>query len=1516
MSSAVLQIVRQTPPLEWTWRLRDGGGTLLTEAKLNPMRSGHQMLLEREALGRRMPGDRLREEMTSHLRELLGDKLADALERSPARTLTVVGTRPSEMALSLPFELIFGRGDPGAIVVRRIMPPPRPLAAQVASAERMVTAFPLTADQHYLPLHLEAELLAEHARGAGLPLDELFVCCTGEDILRTVRGASVAHLAGHGAEGALRCEWRERPATMLTSADLIEAWQEESPRLVVLGFCESSSERDDLRSARVAAHGEMSLAYYAARITATAHAPSSSMAFDLVSALPTAVIGMRTNADDAEARRFLDAFYAAHVRDGLDIEGAYSRALEEGGFVDGVGLPVPALYVGGEDPLLRGSEREAESRPGSVRCLTPAQRRLTNLMYKATSPLSGGIDGSWGCRIGGASPALRQGLARTLLTNAHSWREIQGAHGPTPVLAIGELDGNAMEILCPPVPRDQSDVLAIRIDLDRWPHLVTMGELLSASSEAEPRQLSLLGRATCDIPLLVTIVMAQGVDDVARALAERVGTSPLDDWELALALLDLLPEEDSAPIRRWAEERWAAVEAIGQVAIDALAAFAILAEDENLFDRDQYSLSAICERTGVTTAEQGAALSKLVTDGVVGYGTGPLEGDLLDTASCDQMTARRAWHHRSKGTREALARLQMEQELDRLPSIDMVESLATPDLTRLCELCLECAHPRLDWLLNELTKRADGREAARELRARADADLGPRNGEAPARANEDTRWGAWDALIHAGQFERAGALLDEIEAAGLATDHPLRIEANRLITRAAEPDQEELLRDARALEKRLIAEGPLEGASATRVEILLVVRQAVSSALQKLNRPGEAGEVLLEHFQETLKAGSHASACAYTGAHAVRMFCLNDEADRAREVCAILTPLVANLKPSSATILVHSAELELLVAEGRRVHAAAAAEELLKEIGEWDEPRPDQVRAAMVGCAAAFVGTPRAVALFTLVDLTGRGPSLLADERSVKMAHAWGALSVEEIVAAADELFALMPKAIEAMGVSRSDLRRGAQEFAEGFSRLSETPALTRLLGEKGARALSARAEAGCPLSARILAVAGSKDDPTPGGEETDDAVPKGRELAYDAAGLARDHPPLSDILDEILPADFKTMLLPLLPDAFNGGRDARLAWAAAVIEEAKEDGAGLESRALMAVIRGDVRTAWSAMLGLDDPRATAAICVAIEACVLWPGRDDTPPGPIPTDLLAVVTTTWEHVLDQSPINRTSATAAHLGLSSAFNSIQTLLDGLLVAYANGISLAQVAPPNDDEPLTRHVFELLWENAEAQLSLAQLTTIVEPEQSVEALRLLGVLARSQQPKVALQARSARLAAAVQRKLEDLIEPAFDDALDCLKGGDPADVHRISLLNVVALAALRVDRTGVAVDAARELLAHPTVSEAQHTRFGAFTLLFRCLIADERWEEAAESLAEAGGELGFSVACAILGQAPELLDSSRTTGFVEAMLPLLTAEDPLADSAPLRSARVAFLKQIGEMEAWEPIRRATTATLEEV
>lgn len=1498
MSSAALQIIHHAPPWEWSWRFQDERGSLQTEASLHPMRPDHQILLEREELARRIRGDELRRQMTDHLRELLTEELAEALERSPARTLTVAGQRPDQMALSLPFELIFGREDAGAIVVRKVVPSRRQPEVPAAQTGRMVTAFPLTADQHYLPLHLEADLLARHAASAGMALDELFVCFTGEDVLRAARGASIVHLAGHGAEGALRCEWRERAAATLTSHDLIEAWRDESPRLVVLGFCQSSSERDDLRSARVAARGEMTIEEYAARLAPTAQAPSSSMAFDLVSALPTAVIGMRTNADDTEARRFLDAFYAAHLSDGLDIEGAYGRALAECDFVDGVGLPVPALYVGGE--AAPHEKEPPEGQPGTIRCLPPDVRRIVNTTYQATSSLGPAIGGSWGCRINGANEALRLKVAQSVLITASAWREIQGIPGASPALAVTELKGEAIEAVCPPMSRARP-ISAVRIDLNRWSQSVTMGELLSASSEAEPHELRLLARATCDVPALVSIVLLNGVDALAGALAQKAEKASPGDWDLACALLNLLPEQHAVPIRRWSDERWSAVEAIGQPAIDLVAAFTSLLDGESLLEDDQPAVTAIHLRTGIPMEEPGLILGALGNSGIISFGTGPLQEQLTETLSCDRMTAQRALRHCSHGATEALALVEVERELDRLPSIDTVESLTTPNLARLCELCLICDHPELDSLLKKLAGREDGREAARELQERR--GVGSDTNEEAGPAATDRDWGAWDALIQAGRFEEAAALIDELEAAGVSTDHPLRIEANRLITRLPDPDQESLLRDARALEQRILTERVYGKESAAQIEVLLVVREAISSALHRLDRMGEAGEVLLEHFRETMKSGARPSACAYAGAHAIREFCLNDEPDRAREICDVLAPLVSDLAPSSATILVHSAELELLAAEGRSVHAIAAAEELLREIGEWDAPRPDQVRGAFPGLGGAFAGTDRGVAVLALNYLTGREPSPLGDDRVLRLTHTWPEVDANEAVVAADELFSLMPKAMEAFGMSRSDLRQGTRTFAEKFLQLSKGSGVTGLLGREGERILTARAEAGCPLSERILEAARA-----PGVEEDPAAAPQKRKHIYDAA-IARDHPRLKVALREILPETFQSILA-LLPEALNGNRDARLAWAAMTMDDSEEDQIGPESYALLAIAKGDVQATWSALRHVEGPRPTMAICVAIEEYCLWPGKRDAAPTPVPEAIAALSRTAWESALDQAPDRAASARAAHHGLGSAFMSIQNVLSALLVAHRCSSSLTQVGGAREEEPLTRHVFELLWKSSETQLALAELTIDAEPQQSEEAFELLGVFALSEDPQVSMRAKLSRLTAAARRKEKHLLEPALDDLLQCLEELESGDPRRIPLLNSATLAALELERSEAAIDCARDLLTHPLSRADGPMRFEAFNLLFRCLVADGQMGAAADLLAEAGAEMGFSVACLILDWFPEAFDTNGAARFAEVMLPLAEAEDPLVDSPPLRSARMKFLERIGDVDAWALVRAAAT------
>lgn len=1511
MSSATLQIVRYSPPWDWTWRLRDGG-ELLAESTLDPLKSGHQMLLEREALARRMPGVRLRDEMTAHLRALLTEELAAALEGNSARTLIVAGPRSTQVALSLPFELLFGRDDPDAVVVRAVVPE-RAHDVPRASAERMVTAFPLTPDQHYLPLHLEAELLAERARSAGVSLDELFVCFTAEDVLHATRGASIVHLAGHGMEGALRCEWRGRSASVLTASDLVDAWRERAPNLVVLGFCESSSERDELRWTRVAARGDLSLRDLARIVPATA-TPSASMAFDLVAALPTAAIGLRTNADDTEARRFLDAFYGAHLNRGLTLERAYARALAECGFLDGVGLPVPVLYSSADHELIeRRAATGAADAP--VRCVSPVERRCLNLLYQATAPLGIAIDGAWGCRVSGANAGLRSGLASGMQAATEVWRGIQGVAGPHPALAVGAIDEAHWEIVSRPVIPAEPLPRIVRVDLDRWPRSVTIGELLAARADASLDRLQLLARATCDVPALVAAVLATGVDATAGALHERMGDGAATDWELARELLELLPDEVVGPVRDWAERRWRVVESIGQTAIDVAAAFAVVPEDESLVDPGQPILTAIYRRTGLDPAEHRSALREMAEAHIISFGTGLLEGELAETMDCDMLTAQRGWHHRSGGAAAALAECQVERELDLLPSIDFIESFETPRLAWLAERCLECDHPRLPSLLRELAGREEGAEIARSLANRRESGQNRGRPVEVVKPNEDPRWGSWDELIAKARFEEAAELLDAIEASAMATDHPLRIDANRLITRMADPDQEALLRDAEALEERLAAEAPPEERSSALVELLLVTRQAAASALQRLGRPGEAAGVLLGHFEETLKLGSQPSACIYAGIHAITMLCLNDEADRARPVCDLLLPLVANLAPSPPTVLVHTVEIELLLTEGRRVHAAAAAEDLLQEIGEWKQPRPDQVRGALGACAGGLMSTARGIALFAAIDLADGHHDMLADERMSSFADAWRGIEPDAVLAAADELCETIPAALRVLDLSPQRFRDGVRAFVDAYAELAASSPAGRIFGERGAAVLLARAAAGCPLSGQILDVAGLTAAGEPktdeGTNEDDGGEVGGSGRTYDAAGIAREHPRLKEVFSDKTPEVMRAAMSTLFP-ALHGYREARLVWAAAVLG-VEGDGPAPASYAFLAVIRGDIQAAWTALRRERNLGMTVSICIAIEECCLWRRDEDREPEPISHEMSSLALSTWESFLEQAASDPPSASAVYLGLASAFGSTHVLVAALLEARRRDTSLAQLAGADEASPVSQRVFELLQANEGIQLALAEKTTEREPEHSDEALELLELLAGGEHVELAQAARASRLAAALRLGRRDLMAEALDQVLASLDEIDPRSMGRLTSLNLVALAALELDRPGDAVGAANDLLDHPVVQEMPKSRYGAFRLTFRALLADEQTEKAAETLAQAGADLGFSVACAMLLEAPVALEPDMAERFAAVMLPLARVEEANADDAPLRSARMTFLERIGDTEAWTPVRLATEATL---
>ncbi len=1514
---ATLRIIRQAPPWEWSWVLSDARGEVFAKAKINPGKRGHQMLLERDALSHRMPGPELRDEMTVHLRELLTDELAEALATSSAGTLVVEGRRSSQLALSLPFELLFHTHEPGAIVIRRITPPPRLVVPPRASSERIVTAFALTPDQQYLPLHLEAELLAEHARRSGVALDELFVCFTGEDLLRAVRGSSIVHLAGHGHEGAMHCEWRDAPDSMLTSAHLIDAWRHASPRLVVLGFCESSSERDELRSAQVLGRGEMTLREHELWMSATA--PSSSMAVDLAAALPVAVIALRTDADDGQARKFLNAFFDGHLRKGFSVEHAYSRALADCGFHDGVGLPVPILYVGGD--TVGGNKVGGDTHPlatavsvkpsdGPVRCLAPSQRRCLNTFYKATSPLGRAINNAWGCRVTGENAQLRATLLVALLEATELWRAILGVAGASPELGINEVGDTCWEVFNRPIVSSGMSITMTRVDLERWPHAVTMGELLSTRDDVPFSDLQLVGDATCDVPAVVDAVLRSDVAAMAGRLRELTGGRRDNGWDATRELLALLPDAARAHVVAWADARWRIVESLGQVAIDILAAMAIVPEDEQLLAPDQSLLYTVAKQTGVELDQQRATLVALVKSGVLNIGTGLMHSSWSETVSCDLLTERRAWHARSARAAAALAGWQVERELTFLPSLDFIETVSTARLVEVAELCLVSAHPTLPALIDELSKREGGRELAAALSARAGVAKAQLTVGELAAVNEDPHWGEWDLLIEAARFEEAAKLLDEIEARSHTTDHPLRIDVNRLVTRSDDPDTQQLLRDAMTLEARLVAEASPSERGATQVNLLLVTRQAQATALKVMGLHEAAADVLLGHFTETVRAGSEPSACAYAGAHAIKMLCMQGAVDRAREVCDVLVTMVANFEPSSATMLVHTAEVELLVAEGRLVHAGAAADDLIGEIAAWQTPRADQVRAAAAASSAALIGTARAIALAALVDLTGRQRDMLDDDQAPRLARVSQHVTVEEVVESADELAARIPAALEAMGLSASGFRDSARAFAERFKQLSEYSSEVVHLSGRAVRSLTDRAAAQCPLSQRILHVASVIE----GKGIVSNSVAQGETpSSYDPIGLAREHARLQDTLKHLLLDAVKTAL-PLLIDAWHGDREACMVWAGVIADDGEDHGPSQATYALMALARHNVPGAWLALLRVEDLRLTIAICVAIEECCLSEQTDAAPRTVLAQEFTPMAIENWERLFDQCAVYVPSANAMLLALSM-FGPPRQLVAALLEAKRRGISLGSLFEVKDDEPVMRRVFELLQQRADAQLVLAEAALEGEPDQSDDALELLQMLSGFEVPELALRAKRVRLMATVQQQRVGIIPEALDELLACLEQGEAEAVERMLALNAATLAALCLGRTDVALRTARALCEHPTVQASLPLRPGAFSLYFHALALDGQSQAAASTLAQAGAELGFSIACAIVLEVPTAFETPLAELLVGVMLPLAKVDEPARNAAPLRSARMGFLERVRDLELWAEVRRATEATLVE-
>jgi hypothetical protein len=1517
VTGATLRVVEQIGPTKWKWEFADAERSTRSEVRLNPTSPDHQVLLERAALAQRMPGVELRAELTRQLAGLLTDELADCIAGTAAPRLYVSGPRASHVALSLPFELLF-RPDSHGAVIRVVSNAKRPVpySPPPSAGGRVVAGFALRTEDQYLPLHSEAGALAEIAGRAAVPYDELFVVFTAEDLLRIAHDASVVHLAGHGHEGAMACYWPHGTgATTLSSADLIEAWREGAPDLVVLNFCESSSEADMLRLIEATHGSNISLQEYSARLVSSAPgAASSSMALDLAAALPTAVLALRTSADDAQARAFSRSFHTRHLLHRLSVEDAYAETLAEDGFHDDAGLPIPTLYLGEAGPP---SRHEETARSGGARarvgCLEPEQRRWVNRFHRVTAPLGSVLDADWLFFVGGSSE-LRPVALDAIQSAISLADEVRG----TPDLAAPstEIVGDHHHLLTRrPGSEEEAELFGFSVHVESLPTDATIGELLGNRRGVAFSDLSLVARATCDVPMVLDAVLECDLGEIAARLRRAPASHSLivdreTHWTLARELIASLPAERAASISRWAEAKWRAVESLGPLAIDVAAARYLLGGDGWRFDRTLAALSHLAAKTGVEPRALMSKLDKLTAAGVVVPAPDTFEDGLPQAISVDLLTASRAWANCSQAAAEAYMEHMLEKEMSALPTADFIAGVDSWLLAVLAELCLALEDPRLSVLLEALAAREDGAALAAALLARADAGTLARI-EAASEAPDDS-WRRWDRLYQSGKQAEAEALLDVIDGApDSGREHPLRVAVNRLAL-ASGDRPEERLREATALEDRLVAMLGDPGDDDLELGFLLAVSQVKARALSALGDHDAADDVLVDNFVQTREHSYHPATYVFAGGSAISLLAQRNACARARALWESIEAATRDMPVSPAKIFALAAELQLLMAEGRWLQARPAAHSLLDELGSWQEPRADMARVSVELCARALVGKAHGFVLLALREMVqGEAQNAIAANLSQELLTEINReIALEEALAAAADVCARIPRVLEILEVDPGELRERVRsdrrEVAEAAPRgLGEI-----MLGEAARGILAARAADGCLLSETLIAYSDFDDLPPPGSRE-DASFPE--LTSADFERLECDHGSLQDALAHLWTGYFRETT-PVLTEAFGGDVEARVLSVGLILGDLvsdERDSPATDTR--VALIGGDGAAAQRAFRGGGPLKMLANLAIAIEQCHLAE-RGGSAPGDDRLEKLAAEQ--WRQALSQTPRDSRMAAATLRALACAFGPVPKLFEAIRPSAQAGDSLSErleVAAGAGDA-LAGEVLAGVAGSAAVRVALA--TAALDGEEAEPAIALLRHLGSASSGATAVEAWRSLLHFHLERKERAECAGAIDDLLRTIDeaGVDPPDLQ--AAFSTLCSAGLVAGRYDVARDAARALVEGPARLRDPAYLFHAYFNYFQAVMLEHGPDSGAAVIRQAGGDLGFSTACLIVG------DSSLSKLGEDSAGPLVEAlraagadgrPDPLA--GPLRFAREKLLEQLEQFGRWPELRALTRQSLED-
>ncbi|MCW2995663.1 MAG: hypothetical protein JWQ18_3158, partial [Conexibacter sp.] len=317
----------------------------------------------------------------------------------------------------------------------------------------MLAAFALTEGAPYLPLHAEAAPMAAIARNARIDYEELFLAWTADDLLKRGRGRAVVHVASHGTAGTILCLGDELGTTRnLNSRDLIEAWRDSPPELVVINACHGSTASDYTSLFREVDGTTMAVARRAAAAVGPQQAASTSIAVDLAAALEVTVVSMSTAIADSAARMFATAFYSRLLTDEAHVYEAFRDALIESECYDHGGLPIPTLFVGG---LPRRLPEPVGAEP---RVLPDVVRRLASYHGSGTLSLASVGRTNWGGMLAGADPS-------TYATTLEIIKIAAAARGiGRDELKVEDLGRGSTLVMSPPT--DSEDLVLAQFQLD------------------------------------------------------------------------------------------------------------------------------------------------------------------------------------------------------------------------------------------------------------------------------------------------------------------------------------------------------------------------------------------------------------------------------------------------------------------------------------------------------------------------------------------------------------------------------------------------------------------------------------------------------------------------------------------------------------------------------------------------------------------------------------------------------------------------------------------------------------------------------------------------------------------------------------------------------------------------------------------------------------------------------------------------------------------------------------------